>query len=161
MQNKIILITGATGGVGKQTALALAKLGAQVIITERSHATGESAVAEIKSATAKPKVDLLLADLSKQKEIHSLAEQFKAKHDHLDALINYAGLTASKREITEDGIEAGFAANVIAPFLRTHLLMDSLKARQSARVINLMGGDVPAKLEMDNLQSERSFNGLS
>lgn len=76
-------------------------------------------------------------------------------------LINNAGQTSSKKELTADGIESNFAVNVVAPFLLTHLLMDSLRASPSARVINLMGGDVPAKLDMDNLQSERSFDGLN
>ncbi|WP_345324136.1 SDR family NAD(P)-dependent oxidoreductase [Candidatus Villigracilis proximus] len=79
----------------------------------------------------------------------------------LDVLINNAGLAASERKLTEDGIESNFAVNVVTPFLLTHLLMDSLKASTSPRVITLMGGDVPAKLDMDNLQAERSFDGLN
>lgn len=161
MQNKIVLITGATSGIGKQTALALAKMGAQVVITGRGKQSGEQAVAEIKSASGNPNVDLLLADLSAQKNIHSLAGQFKARHERLDVLINNAGLAASKKELTADGIESNFAVNVVAPFLLTHLLIDSLKASPSPRVITLMGGDVPAKPEMDNLQAERSFDGLN
>ncbi len=163
MKNKTVLITGATSGIGKQTALALTKLGAHVIITGRSQSSGESAVAEIKEASGNPKVDLLLGDLSAQANVHSLAEQFKARYERLDVLINNAGLAASKRELTSDGIESNFAVNVVAPFLLTHLLMDSLKASPAtrARVINLMGGDVPAKLDMDNLQSEHSFDGLN
>lgn len=161
MKNKIILVTGATSGIGFQTALALAKMGAQVIITGRSKASGESAVTEIKTASGNSKVDLLIGDLSAQATLRSLAEQFKARYDRLDVLINNAGLAASKRQLTEDGIESNFAANVVAPFLLTHLLMDSLKTNRSARVITLMGGDVPAKLEIDNLQAERSFDGLT
>ncbi|MBI5824795.1 MAG: SDR family oxidoreductase [Chloroflexi bacterium] len=161
MQNKIVLITGATGGIGKQTALALAKMGAQVVITGRSKLSGEAAVAEIKQQSGNPKIDLLIGDLSAQINVRSLAEQFKVKFDRLDVLINNAGLTSSKKELTADGIESNFAVNVVAPFLLTHLLMDSLKASSSARVINLMGGDVPAKLDMDNLQSEHSFDGLN
>ncbi len=109
MQNKIILITGATGGIGKQTALALAKMGARVIITGRSKSGGEEAVAEIKQQSGNPKVDLLIGDLSAQANVHSLAEQFKVKFDRLDVLINNAGLASSKRELTKDGIESNFA----------------------------------------------------
>lgn len=161
MQNKIVLITGATGGIGKQTALALAKMGAQVIVTGRNKTSGEEAVAEIRQASSNPNIHLFLADLSTQAGVRSLADEFKARYDHLDVLINNAGLAASARKLTEDGIESNFAVNVAAPFLLIHLLMDSLKASPSARVINLMGGDVPAKLDMDNLQSERSFDGLN
>ena len=161
MKDKIILVTGATSGIGFQTALALAKMGAQVIITGRSQKTAEEAVANIKSASGNTRVDFLLANLSAQKNVHALAEQFKAQYERLDVLINNAGLAASKKELTEDGLESDFAMNVVSPFLLTNLLMDSLKSSPSPRVIMLMGGDVPAKLDMDNLQSEKSFDGLN
>jgi len=76
-------------------------------------------------------------------------------------LINNAGLAASKYELTEDGIESDFATNVVAPFLLTTLLAGLLKKSVSPRVVTLMGGDVPAALDMDNLQSEKSFDGLN
>ncbi|HNB87592.1 MAG TPA: SDR family oxidoreductase [Anaerolineales bacterium] len=161
MKEKNILITGATSGIGFQTALALAKIGAQVIITGRSQKTAEEAVANIKSASGNTRVDFLLANLSAQKNVHALAEQFKAQYERLDVLINNAGLAASKKELTEDGLESDFAMNVVTPFLLTHLLMGSLKKSSSPRVVTLMGGDVPAKLDMDNLQSEKSFDGLN
>ena len=161
MKDKIILVTGATSGIGFQTALVLAKMGAQVIITGRSQKTAEEAVANIKSASGNTRVDFLLANLSAQKNVHALAEQFKAQYERLDVLINNAGLAASKKELTEDGLESDFAMNVVSPFLLTNLLMDSLKSSPSPRVIMLMGGDVPAKLDMDNLQSEKSFDGLN
>ena len=161
MKDKIIFITGATSGIGFQTALALAKMGAQVIITGRSQKTAEEAVANIKSASGNSRVDYLLADLSAWKNVRALAEQFKARYERLDILINNAGLAASKKELTEDGLESDFAMNVVSPFLLTNLLMDSLKKSSSPRVVTLMGGDVPAKLDMDNLQSEKSFDGLN
>lgn len=161
MKDKTVLITGATSGIGFQTALALAKMGAQVIITGRSQKTAEEAVANIKSASGNSRVDYLLADLSARKNIRTLAEQFKARYERLDVLINNAGLAASQKELTEDGLESDFAMNVVSPFLLTNLLMDLLKKSSSPRVVTLMGGDVPAKLDMDNLQSEKSFDGLN
>ena len=161
MKEKNILIKGATSGIGFQTALALAKMGAQVIITGRSQKTAEEAVANIKSASGNTRVNFLLANLSAQKNVRALAEQFKAQYERLDVLINNAGLAASKKELTEDGLESDFAMNVVSPFLLTNLLMDSLKKSPSPRVVTLMGGDVPAKLDMDNLQSEKSFDGLN
>jgi|CXWL01.1.fsa_nt_gi NAD(P)-dependent dehydrogenase (short-subunit alcohol dehydrogenase family) len=111
MQNKIILTTGATSGIGKQTALALAKMGAKVVVTGRSQQSGEETVAEIKEASGNPKIDLLTGDLSAQADVHSLAGQFKARYDRLDVLINSAGLASSKKELTADGIESNFAVN--------------------------------------------------
>jgi NAD(P)-dependent dehydrogenase (short-subunit alcohol dehydrogenase family) len=160
LKDKLVVITGGTGGIGKQTAVTLAKMGARIIVTGRSQPSGEAAIAEIKQASGNSQIELLLADVSKQTHIHALVKQFKTKYERLDVLINNAGLAASTRQLTEDGIESNFAVNVVAPFLLTHLLMDSLKASPSARVINLMGGDVPAKLELDNLQAEHSFDGL-
>ena len=161
MQNKIILITGATGGIGKQTALTLAKMGAHIAITVRNKSNGEAAITEIKQASGNPNIDLLLADISTQAGVHLLADQFKVKFDRLDVLINNAGLASSERKLTKDGIESNFAVNVVAPFLLTHLLLDRLKASVSARVVNLTGGEHPDKIELDNLQAERSFAGLN
>jgi NAD(P)-dependent dehydrogenase (short-subunit alcohol dehydrogenase family) len=161
MQDKIILITGATGGIGYQTALALAKMGAQVIVAGRRRESGKEAVAELRQASGNPKINLLLADLSLQSDVHALAEAFRREYPHLDVLVNNAGLATPQRQITADNVEAMFAVNVIAPFLLTHLLMDSLKAAHSARVITMTGGNLPPTLDMDNLQAERSFNGLN
>jgi len=155
------LITGGTGGIGKQTALALAKMGAQVIVTGRSQASGEAAVAELIQLSGNPKIGLLLSDLSTQAGVRALAEQFKQEYGHLDVLINNAGLSEAQRRLTADGIEADFAVNVVAPFLLTQLLLDRLQASPSARVINLTGGQHPAAIELDNLQAERGFMGLT
>ncbi len=160
MKDKIVLITGGTGGIGKQTALGLAKAGAEVIVTGRSQASGEAAVQELRQASGNQRVDLLLADLATQAGVRSLASQFASKHSRLDVLINNAGLVTSERQLTVDGIESIFAVNVVTPFLLTHLLMPSLKASPAARVVNLSGGSHPAKIELDNLQAERSFAGL-
>jgi NAD(P)-dependent dehydrogenase (short-subunit alcohol dehydrogenase family) len=161
MQNKTVLITGGTGGIGKQTALALAKLGAQVIVTGRNQASGEAAVSELKQLSSNSNIDLLLADLASQADVRALAQQFKQKYDHLDVLINNAGAAEPLRRLTADGIETDFAVNVVTPFLLTHLLMDCLKASPGARAITLSGGEHPSKIDLDNLQGEHSFIGLS
>ncbi|NWJ96509.1 MAG: SDR family NAD(P)-dependent oxidoreductase [Chloroflexi bacterium] len=161
MKERVVLITGGTGGIGKQTALALAKLGAQVIVTGRNQASGETAVNELKQISGNPQIDLLLADLSTQAGNRSLAKQFKQRYKRLDVLINNAGLAASQRQLTEDDVESDFAVNVLTPFLLTHLLMDYLKASPSARVVNLAGGTADGYIDLDNLQAERSFTGLN
>ena len=116
MNDKTVLITGGTGGIGKQTALALAKMGAQVMVSGRSQAGGETAVTELKQLSGNPNIGLLLGDLATQTGVHSLAAQFQQEYGRLDVLINNAGLAATERRLTEDGIEADFAVNVVAPF---------------------------------------------
>ena len=161
MKDKIVLITGGTGGIGKQTALTLAKMGAQVVITGRSQTSGEVAVQELKQLSGSQQIDLLLADLSTRQGVSSLAEHFSRRYERLDVLINNVGLAAPKRELTADGIESNFAVNVLAPFLLTHLLMDRLKANPAARVISLTGDEAKGQIELDNLQAEHSFSGLT
>lgn len=117
MQDKTILITGGTGGIGKQTALALAKLGTQVIVTGRSQASAEAAISELKQTSGNQQIDMLLADLSTQTGVRSLASQFEQKYRRLDVLINNAGLAESQRRLTDDGVEADFAVNVLTPYV--------------------------------------------
>ena len=158
---KNILITGATGGIGLQTAIALAKTGARVMISGRNQARGQAAVDEIKRASGNHQVELYLADVSLQKDVHALADQVGQQVNHLDVLINNAGLASPHRTLTEDGIESNFAVNVLAPFLLTRRLMDCLKSSPAARVINLTGGEASGTIDLGNLQAERSFDGLN
>lgn len=161
MRDQIVLITGGTGGIGKQTAIALARMGAQVVVTGRDSARGEAGVLDIQRASGNYNVELLLADLSTQAGVRSLADQFKRRYPRLDVLINNAGLLEQERRITVDGLEADFAVNVIAPFLLTHLLLDVLKASAPSRVVNVSGGmSIWGKIDLDNLQAEKSFRGL-
>ena len=161
MKNKIVLITGATDGIGKQTAISLAKMGATLVVTGRNKQRGEAAIAKIKSISGNVNVELLLADISSQRGIVELVQQFVAKFDKLDVLINNAGSAANERKLNVDGVELNFATNVLAPYQLTTQLMDLLKKSDSPRVITLMGGDLPKVLEMDNLQAQKSFDGLS
>lgn len=160
MKNKIVLITGATSGIGKQTAITLAKMGTTIAITGRSRENGEAAVYEIKQLSGNSNIELLLADISSKAGIEQLVSQFKSKFDKLDVLLNNAGSAASERKLNNDGVELNFATNVLAPFQLTTQLMDLLQNSTSPRVITLMGGDLPKKLEMDNLQAQKSFDGL-
>lgn len=161
MKDKIVLITGATGGIGKQTAINLAKLNYTIAITGRNKENGEKAVNEIQSISGNNKIVLLIGDLSTFEGIKIIAEQFQNNFEKLDILINNAGSAAQKFEKTTNGIELNFATNVIAPFFLTNLLLTNLQKSLNPRVICLTGGDLPSKLEIGNLQCEKEFKGLS
>jgi NAD(P)-dependent dehydrogenase (short-subunit alcohol dehydrogenase family) len=163
LHKRTILITGGTGGIGKQTALALARLGATVIITGRNLASAQTAAEEIRQASGNPQVDVLAADLSTRSGVKAIASQYRAKYQQLDVLINNAGLAEAQRRLTQDGVEADFAVNVVAPFLLTQELMPCLQASPAARVITVTGGSHSANSPIDtgNLQAEREFVGLN
>ncbi len=160
MQGKTVLITGGTGGIGKETALGLARLGGRIVISGRDKARGEAALAEIRHKSGNNQVDLLLADLSSQAEVQRLAETFGANYPRLDVLINNLGGLYATRWETVDGIEATFAVNHLTPFLLTHRLLPLLQASAPARIINLTGGFPSSKIDLSNLQAEKSFLGL-
>lgn len=161
MKGKTILITGATGGIGKQTAISLALLGATVVVTGRNIESGKQAVKEIQNTSKNNNIDLLISDLSTFEGVKSIAVQFQEKYKALDVLINNAGSAATKFEKTKNGIETNFAVNVLAPFLLTKFLLPNLENSSVSRVICLMGGSIPSKLELDNLQCEKGFKGLN
>jgi NAD(P)-dependent dehydrogenase (short-subunit alcohol dehydrogenase family) len=161
MQGKVCLVTGANSGIGKITALELAKMGATVVMTARNRAKGEAAQAEIKAQSGNQSVDLLLADFASLQETRRLAEEFKAKYPRLDVLVNNAGLYLAKRLESTYGYEMTFAVNHLAPFLLTNLLLDVLKASAPARVITVSsaahGG---VRMDFDNLQNSRGYSGF-
>ena len=105
MKNKIALITGATAGIGKETALGIAKTGAKVVLIGRSKAKCEEVAEEIKRATNNENIEFLVADLFSLAEIRQVADEFKAKYDRLEILVNNAGAIFDKREVTVDGFE--------------------------------------------------------
>ena len=140
MDGKVCLITGATSGIGKATAMGLANMGASVVMVGRDRGRSEAALAEVKEGSANASVDLLLADLSSQEDIRRLAGEFKEAHPRLDVLINNAGVIRSKRVATADGIEMTFAVNHLAHFLLTNLLLDLLKATAPSRIVNVASG---------------------
>ncbi len=137
MVNKVCLVTGANSGIGKVTALELARMGARVVMVCRNRAKGEEARRAIQQRSGNQAVDLLIADLASQREVRRLAQAFTDRYDHLHVLINNAGGIFMSRRTSPDGIEMTFAVNYLAPFLLTHLLLDSLKASAPARIVNV------------------------
>ena len=158
MQGKICLITGGTNGIGKRTAQVLAGMGATVVIAGRNATKTTQVVKEIRANSGNPNVDSLLGDLSSQREVRHLADEFKRKYQHLHVLLNNAGWFFMRRQLSGDGIEMTFALNHLASFLLTDLLLDTIKASAPARIINVSSGaHASGKIEFDNLQGEREY----
>ncbi|MFD2114336.1 SDR family oxidoreductase [Paenibacillus yanchengensis] len=137
MEGKYCIVTGANSGIGKETAIGLAKAGAYVVFTARDKKRGEEARAEIVKRSGNEHVELLVADLSTHAGVQSLATQYLQKHDQLHVLVNNVGGLFQTFEKNKDGMELTFALNYYAPFLLTHLLLDTMKKSAPARIINV------------------------
>jgi retinol dehydrogenase 14 len=160
MGGKVALVTGGTSGIGKATAMALAAMGADVVVVGRDRERGEKAAAEIRAQTG-GKVDLALADLSSQAGVRELAEGFRSRYDRLDVLVNNAGLVQSTRTETADGLETTFATNHLAPFLLTNLLLDLLKKSAPSRVVTVSSeAERWGNIDFDDLQSKKKYRGF-
>lgn len=161
MAGKVCMVTGANSGIGKVTALELARMGATVVMVCRNRQKGEAAQAEIRRATGNAAVDLLLGDMASQQSIRDLAVAFKAKYDRLHLLVNNAGAMSMQRTLTVDGLETTFAVNHLGYFLLTNLLLDVIKASAPARIVSVSSdahkiGPMP----FDDLQGEKKYHGF-
>ena len=159
MIGKVCLVTGATAGIGQATAMLLAKHGATIVGVGRNPTKNEHSAQWIKEKTGNPDVEYLLADLSSQKEIHALAQDFQAKYDRLDVLVNNAGATFGERMETVDGIEMTFALNHLGYFLLTNLLRDILTASAPSRVINVSSSlHKLGKIDFEDIPFENNYS---
>jgi Dehydrogenases with different specificities (related to short-chain alcohol dehydrogenases) len=161
MTGKVCIVTGANSGIGKVTALELARMGARIVMVCRDRARGEAALAEIKQATGNDQLELMLCDLSSQADIRRFADEFKATHSRLDVLVNNAGVYLRKRQTTVDQLEATFAINHLGYFLLTNLLLDLLKQSAPSRIVNVSSGaHASGHINFDDLQGEKSYSGV-
>ncbi|HEY1757868.1 MAG TPA: SDR family oxidoreductase [Bryobacteraceae bacterium] len=164
MSGRICIVTGANSGIGKETALGLAQIGARVVMVCRNAEKGKAALEEIRRGSGSSQVDLLMADMSSQASIRALAEQIQQKYPRLDVLVNNAGGTALARTLSADGIEMTLAANHLGAALLTLLLLDLLKASAQSRIVNVSSCEAqqPSRLDMDDLQFERrKYSGVA
>ncbi len=160
MRGKVCVVTGATSGIGLVTARELAHLGARVVLVGRSRERADAAAAAIRAAVADADLDVLLADLSSQRQVRELARQVRERYPRLDVLVNNAGGMWLERRLTEDGLEMTFAVNHLAYFLLTQLLLDVLRAAAPARVVNVSSeAHRRARLDFDDLMGERRYRG--
>jgi NAD(P)-dependent dehydrogenase (short-subunit alcohol dehydrogenase family) len=137
LEGKTCLITGATSGIGRITAVAMARMGAELFLIYRDKLRAEETAVEIRNQTGNKNVHLLHADLGSQSQIRAAAAEFLAMARPLHVLINNAGLGNTKRMVTDDGIEMVFAVNHLAYFLLTILLLDRIKQSAPARIVNV------------------------
>lgn len=137
ISGKVCLVTGATAGIGKITASALADRGAELVIHGRNRQKTEMAVEEIKANTGNQTVSYLLADYSDLDQVRKMAEDFQNSHDRLHLLVNNAGAFFNKRIPTSYGVEMTMLVNHLAPFLLTNLLLETLTNSSPARILNI------------------------
>ena len=163
MNGKVVLITGGNAGVGKETAVGLAREGADVVFTARDATRGADALADIRERSGSATVEVMALDLSDFASIRSFSEAFLASHDRLDVLVNNAGLVQKRRALTDDGFEMTFGVNHLGHFLLTSLLLDRLCASAPARVVVVSSHahkHAGGGLDFDDLQSERAYKSF-
>jgi len=161
MEGKVVLITGATSGLGLAAAGGFARLGATVWLAVRNRERGEAARARILEHQGEADVHVELCDLSRPESVRRFAERFTGDAQRLDVLVNNAGVLTQGRELSADRIELTLATNVIGPFLLTQLLVGLLERSAPSRIVNVSSGGMYAqKLRVDDLQSEQGdFDG--
>lgn len=158
MKNKIIFITGATSGIGKEAAKSLSKMGATVVITARDVKKGEETKAEIEAYSG-CKVDLIQCNLMSLDSIRNAVAEFGRRYSHLDVLINNAGVWNKRFNESSDGIEETFAVNVVAPFLITALLLPKLQAAGNSQVLVTASSLHFGSINFNDIEYRKQFSG--
>jgi len=164
MDGRTVLITGGNTGIGKETAVALAGEGAQVVFTTRDAQKGAVARDEIRSRSGSDAVEVMELDLARLASVRDFSSRFTEAHDHLDVLVNNAGLMLGSRRETPDGYEMTFQVNHLGPFLLTNLLRAELVAGKNARVVNVASAahsSARRGLDFDDLQATQRYRSFT
>jgi NAD(P)-dependent dehydrogenase (short-subunit alcohol dehydrogenase family) len=163
LKDKIIVVTGASSGIGLVTARTLAARGAKVVMVARNADRGEAARASVLPHSPSGQVDLLLADLAKLDDVRNLAGFLHSKYDRIDALLNNAGAMHSTLQHSAEGYEMTMAVNHLAHFALTLSVLDLLRAAHGARIVNVSSeAHRMGKVALNDLHYQRrSFNGWS
>ena len=164
LDGQVAVITGGNSGIGKETAVALAGMGAHVIVAARNPTKAAAAIAEIEQRVPGGNVEHIPLDLASLASVRAFAQTFRSRFDQLDVLVNNAGGSLAKRTVTEDGHETQFQVNHLSHYLLTRLLMEQLQVAPAARVINVSSmGHAYARggLDFDDLDwGHRKYRGF-
>ena len=162
VRGRTVMVTGATDGLGLETARELACRGARVILHGRNAGRAEAARREIRASSGNDEVEVVLADFASLHQVRMLADEVRGLTDGLHVLVNNAGVYQERRHVTEDGLETTFQVNYLAPFLLTNLLLDLLLAGAPSRVVVVSSAvHQRAPVDLDDLQGERRYDGYS
>ncbi len=159
MTGKVAVVTGATDGIGRVTAMRLAQMGASVVVVGRTQGKPEAVCAEIKKSVPDALLDPMTADLSSLAQVANLAQAIQERHPAISVLVNNAGAMFTTRTESVDGLEMTFALNHLSYFAMTHHLLDTLRADGAARVVNVSSvAHKRVKLDFDDLQMTQKYN---
>ena len=163
MENKTVLVTGGTDGIGSETALQLARMGACVLVHGRDKEKGAEGLGTINRVICNEKVSLYLADFSSLADVKRMAEDIKREQKELHVLVNNAGNFYRDRLLSSDGVEMTLAVNHIAPFLLTLLLLDLLKTSAPARIVNVASSShkLIKSVDLEDLEGESNYDGFT
>ena len=161
LENKVCLITGATNGIGEESAKELSKMGAEIVFVARNEEKGKKLKEELFRASGR-EATMILANLSSQAEVRRAAEEFLALDKPLDILLNNAGIMNRERRETVDGLEEVFSVNHLAYFTFTLILAEKLKQTKGSRVVNVASGahQFVKDMNFDDLQSEQAYKPM-
>ena len=158
MDGRVCMVTGASSGIGKETAEKLAERGARVVMVCRNRDKGGEALADIKKRSRNDFVELLIADFTSLASVRELVKAFEGGHDALHVLVNNAGVAQVRRSVTGDGFETTFQVDFLSHFLLTNLLLDVLKKSSPSRIVNVSSvGHFGGHIDFDDLQTERGY----
>ncbi|MGH7622863.1 MAG: SDR family oxidoreductase, partial [Gemmatimonadaceae bacterium] len=162
MEGRVCVVTGATNGIGKETARALARLGATVVLVARSTERAQRTASEIRDATGNANIHVVIADFASLAAVRAAAADITRRFPAIHVLVNNAGRASGRRALSADGFEKTFAVNHLAHFLLTRELMPLLRAGAPSRIVNVASAaEAHGPMKFDDLQSERNYRGFT
>jgi NAD(P)-dependent dehydrogenase (short-subunit alcohol dehydrogenase family) len=160
MKGKRVVLTGASRGIGRETALALGRMGADLSLVVRDAERGKAVAAEVTALGGGGAVEVFVADLSSMADVRRAGAEILGKHDVIDVLVNNAGALLMDRQVTKDGFEATFATNHLGYFLLTKVLLDAVKKAPAGRIVNVASeAHHRGSMRFDDLMSEKGYAG--